>query len=534
MVLGLVVVPLAGVAHPGDHEHEAWEPTPYAEAAAHAPSPLPDRVVLTWIGDTATSQSVSWRTDPSVKRAVAELALANDNGRALRPETHRAVTTPFSSDLSEAHYHAVTFSGLMPDTLYTYRVGDGVNWSEWFHFRTASREPAPFTFVYFGDAQNEIRTHWSRVFREAFREAPRAAFTLHAGDLVNRADRDAEWGEWFGAPAWVNGTIPVIATPGNHEYVRMGAGPESERLWTTRDGKELLVEIAIAVEEEAGVTTGYRVEARAGEATTRVRLDTERRFVEVDAAFTALTGYTLAELEGRRASQAPLLDRHAVPGERQLSAHWRTQFAFPVHGPAGVEESAYYIDYQGARIVSLNSMERQEEQAAWLRRVLRDRPQRWTILTFHYPIFSPALNRDNAGLRNLWKPIFDEFKVDLVLTGHDHTYARSGDVAAKTGVANIPTGYQQAYDPAIGTVYVVSVSGPKMYGLGPADWAVRFAEDTQLYQIITVDHRELRYQARTATNRLYDQFTLRKRDNQPNLLIEILPPENRRPPTAQP
>lgn len=527
-------MPLAVVAHPGEHDHEAWEPTPYAEAAAHAPSPLPDRVVLTWTGDTATSQSVSWRTDPSVQRAVAELALANDNGRALRPEAHPALTTPFSSDLSEAHYHTVTFSELSPDTLYTYRVGDGVNWSEWFHFRTAIREPAPFTFVYFGDAQNEIKTHWSRVFREAFREAPRAAFTLHAGDLVNRADRDAEWGEWFGAPAWVNGTIPVIATPGNHEYVRVGGGPESERLWTTREGKELLVEIEIAVEGEAGVTTGYRVEARAGEVTSRVRLNADRRFVDIDDAFTALTGYTLAEVEGTRSSQAPLLDRQAKPGQRQLSAHWRTQFAFPKHGPAGVEESAYFIDYQGARIVSLNSMERQEEQAAWLRRVLRDRPQRWTILTFHYPIFSPALNRDNASLRELWKPIFDEFKVDLVLTGHDHTYARSGDITAQSGVANVPTGYQQAYDPAIGTVYVVSVSGPKMYGLGAADWAVRFAEDTQLYQIIHVDHHELRYEARTATNRLYDQFTLLKRDNQPNLLLEILPPENRRPPAAQP
>ena len=29
---------------------------------------------------------------------------------------------------------------------------------------------------------------------------------------------DAQWGEWHQAPDWVNGTIPVIATPGNHEY----------------------------------------------------------------------------------------------------------------------------------------------------------------------------------------------------------------------------------------------------------------------------------------------------------------------------
>lgn len=42
-----------------------------------------------------------------------------------------------------------------------------------------SARPQPFCF---GDAQNEIRTHRSRVFREAFRHAPRAAFTLAQRD----------------------------------------------------------------------------------------------------------------------------------------------------------------------------------------------------------------------------------------------------------------------------------------------------------------------------------------------------------------
>ena len=129
--------------------------------------------------------------------------------------------------------------------------------------------------------------------------------------------------------------------------------------------------------------------------------------------------------------------------------------------------------------------------------------------------------------------MLDEFKVDLVLTGHDHTYARSGDTTAKVGTQNAASGYQQLFDPAIDTVYVVSVSGPKMYDLTNVDWAVRSAEDTQLYQIITVSGDQLHYVARTATNRLYDQFTLQKRPGRPNELIELLPPEARRAPAAQ-
>ena len=58
--------------------------------------------------------------------------------------------------------------------------------------------------------------------------------------------------------------------------------------------------------------------------------------------------------------------------------------------------------------------------------------------------------------------------------------------------------------------------------------AKRVAENTQLYQIIHVDDLNLRYEAYEATGDLYDTFTLRKREGLPNLLIEALPPENRR------
>jgi 3',5'-cyclic AMP phosphodiesterase CpdA len=418
---------------------ESPEPPAYAPALIHAPTPIPDRVVLTWAEDPKTTQSVTWRTDTSVTAAVAEISIANANGRALMPQRFEADTTTFKSDLNEANYHSLTFRDLEPDTLYAYRVGDGTNWSEYFHFRTASSTNEPFSFIYFGDAQNEIKTHWSRVFREAFREAPRAAFTLHAGDLINNDAFDAQWGEWHGAPSWVNGTIPVIAAPGNHEY--------------------------------------YSAEQ----------------------------------------TNIPM-----------VSDHWRPQFSFPMQDvPKGLEETVYYTDYQGTRIIVLDSNKEQEVQVQWLRQVLRDNPNRWTILTFHHPIFSPAKDRDNAELRALWKPVFDEFKVDLVLTGHDHTYARTGQVDSKVGDQNFPEGYQQAYDPEIGTVYVVSVSGPKMYDITKGNFAKRLGEDTQLYQVIEVHDTELKFSAYTATGELYDSFTLEKREGQPNRLREMLPPENR-------
>ena len=42
----------------------------------------------------------------------------------------------------------------------------------------------------------------------------------------------------------------------------------------------------------------------------------------------------------------------------------------------------------------------------------------------HYPIYSSKQGRDNVGLRNALQPLFEKYKVDLVLQGHDHTYGR--------------------------------------------------------------------------------------------------------------
>ncbi|MEM9365920.1 MAG: metallophosphoesterase family protein [Planctomycetota bacterium] len=208
------------VAHDSDdHTHHAVKRVGRAEM--YAPSAIPDRVVLTLSGDSRTSQSVTWRTSMDVETGIAEIALAKAGPDFPKDAASLvAASETLKTDLSLARYHSVTFGSLLPGKTYAYRVGDGTNWSEWLQFRTAAANVEPFSFVYFGDAQNDVRSKWSRVVREAFRDAPKAAFFLHAGDLVNRAESDGEWGEWFGAGAWLNAMIPVIAVPGNHEQAK--------------------------------------------------------------------------------------------------------------------------------------------------------------------------------------------------------------------------------------------------------------------------------------------------------------------------
>ncbi len=504
------------------YAHESWEPTAYSSIDAHAPTPLPDRVVLTWEEDTATTQSVSWRTDTTIKQGMAQLAVANSNGRALKPKAFNSKTTFLQTDLNDSHHHTVIFRDLEPDTLYAYRVGDGVNFTEYYHFKTATKGDEPFSFIYFGDAQNEVRTHWSRVFREAFRDAPRAAFTLHAGDLVNRKYSDSEWGEWHQGPDWVNGTIPVIATPGNHEYFNYDKQSNAELYWTDQEGDDVEIVVTSVVEEANDQGKTYKISLLASDSEKiSIELNDSGVITQADGQIEVVTGFSEKQLLGRNLYGPPLFNRQRNPEQASLSKHWRVQFAFPVQNvpdPA-LAETVYYIDYQGVRFISLDSNNAKESQVEWLKKVLESNTNTWTVVTFHHPLFSPASDRDNPEIRKLWKPILDEFKVDLILSGHDHTYARTGEISSKI-IVNIPEGYKKAYDPNIGTVNVVSVSGPKMYKITKDTFAKRMVEDTQLYQIIDVNNSRLRFRAFKATGELYDEFSLKKREGKPNLLVE--------------
>ncbi len=139
-------------------------------------------------------------------------------------KTFQAATTALQAGEQNLYYHSVNFSNLKPDTLYAYRVGNGTLWSEWFQFRTAKDQPEPFSFIYFGDAQNQIRSLWSRAIRSAILESPKARFMIHAGDLVNHGESDDEWEQWFDAAGWLFAMVPSMPAAGNHEYRNKKAG----------------------------------------------------------------------------------------------------------------------------------------------------------------------------------------------------------------------------------------------------------------------------------------------------------------------
>lgn len=401
----------------------AWQWSVAQENAAT--DNAPECVMLTISGNPATHRAVSWRTEVGDTVSLAELVQLRPSPdlaeHAKRVQGNHALWEDGAPDYKMGH--KVNFTELLPDTWYAYRVGNGEQWSEWFQFKTASNETKPFSFLYFGDIQNDIKSLGARALRQAYSHFPDAAFMLFAGDLVGRSERHY-WDEFFYAGGWIFGTMPSMPVAGNHEYYPNG--------------------------------------------------DEKRPF----------------------------------------SKHWNQIYTMPDNAPNEIYRNRmYYVDYQGVRFVAVDAVNMKDEEdgemiTGWLESVLRSNPCKWCVVFFHYPVYSCSQGRNSESYRNTVKPILEKYGVDLVLQGHDHTYCRGFAMEHVSKDCKNPP------------MYVVSVGGPKMYGLNVDFWSDRMASDTQLYQHVLIDGDVLSFQTFDVTGKLYDAFKLVKRPGQPNLFIE--------------
>lgn len=385
----------------------------------------PDRIMLTIPGNPATSRAVSWHTTYKDSVSVGEIALLN-----VAPELEQNKITvtgtfaPWEKGSETAMGHKVVFENLKPNTKYAYRVGNEKTWSEWFQFKTSSDQANPFSFLYFGDVQNDIKSYGSRILRQGFSHFPKSDFMLFAGDLVKVSNEDY-WSEFFYAGGWIFGMVPSLATPGNHEYDKQENQP------------------------------------------------------------------------------------------RSFSKHWNQIFTMPSNGPSKkFNNRSYFIDYQGVRFVSIDSpaygenKEEDEMILGWLDQTLANNPNRWVVVFTHYPVYYCCQGRDKKEYQDASKIILEKNGVDIVLQGHDHTYCRGQNLPNATANSrNHP-------------MYVVSVAGPKMYGLNSNFWSDRVGSSTQLYQHISFSGDTLSYQSFTVAGDLYDDFVLIKNKAGINRVLE--------------
>ncbi len=200
---------------------------------------------------------------------------------------------------------------------------------------------------------------------------------------------------------------------------------------------------------------------------------------------------------------------------RTFSKHWNQIYSAPTNSPSEEYYNRnYYLDYQGVRFISFDSPalgENREDSTlviSWLNKTLAENPNRWTVVFTHYPVYSCSQGRNNEKYRNTIQPLLEKYSVDLVLAGHDHTYCRGfNPEEIKNQGKNMP-------------MYVVSVAGPKMYGLNTSFWSERMGSLTQLYQHVSVSREKLEFKTFTAAGELYDHFIISKNEKGINTFIE--------------
>lgn len=101
----------------------------------------------------------------------------------------------------------------------------------------------------------------------------------------------------------------------------------------------------------------------------------------------------------------------------------------------GMKGRNYVVRKNGVRFVMWES---NYSKKGWLRRNLRTEPgDRWTVVSFHHPVFSPGPHGPTEGYRPSLPRLFARKGVDLVLNAHDHVYA---SIPRKRGVRYVVTG----------------------------------------------------------------------------------------------
>ena len=182
-----------------------------------------------------------------------------------------------------------------------------------------------------------------------------------------------------------------------------------------------------------------------------------------------------------------------------------------------ISGSDFYFSFGDVVFITLNSNNRNTvEHRELLKKAVESNPDaKWKVVMFHHDIYGsgqPHSDTDGANLRALFAPLMDEFGIDMCLTGHDHSYARSYLMADGTAIQ---------YDDSVainpeGTLYIAagSASGSKFYKLATTkQYYIAERSNTQIPTFSTIDFSDESIVIKTYDyngNKYADDYTLYK------------------------
>jgi 3',5'-cyclic AMP phosphodiesterase CpdA len=126
----------------------------------------------------------------------------------------------------------------------------------------------------------------------------------------------------------------------------------------------------------------------------------------------------------------PALGNHDRQGRGRTADSYRAFFSVPENG--GDSERYYAFTYASARFLVLDSNAYSfalTDQTSWIERELiaarQDPSIHHIFVVMHHPPFSISLHGGATDLRERWTPLFEQYNVSAVFSGHDHVYERA-------------------------------------------------------------------------------------------------------------
>ncbi|MGI0012747.1 MAG: metallophosphoesterase, partial [Nitrososphaera sp.] len=144
-------------------------------------------------------------------------------------------------------------------------------------------------------------------------------------------------------------------------------------------------------------------------------------------------------------------DGHSADSDTQRGVYYDI-FTLPRRGEAGGVPSgteAYYsFDYANIHFICLDSTDSDHSPGSamltWLKKDLAATTQKWIIAYWHHPPYTKGSHDSDRGrrlgeIRKNVLPILESYGVDLVLSGHSHSYERSFQLHGHYGTSDTLT-----------------------------------------------------------------------------------------------
>ena len=135
----------------------------------------------------------------------------------------------------------------------------------------------------------------------------------------------------------------------------------------------------------------------------------------------------------------------------------------------------------------------------WIEEQLANSTATWKIATFHFPPYN--WEEPYYDIQEAWLPLFDQYHVDMVFSGHIHYYMRSKPMYN----GEVVSSYND------GTAYIISIGIPSRTrdALEEPYAAVRYTTG-QYYQYLKIDDNKLIYKSIDSEGNLADSFEIEK------------------------